>query len=213
MEACKRLATYDRAVEHGQAHKRIRTLMYAFTQYLIPALILSNSDYTKSIRVHISARYAGSDHTFIVHEDVICRHSLFFKTVCETAECGLEGKFITVIQPPLNVKVYTDWLHTQTNDLSSSVHKVYKEANPFFAFGAEDNMPTCEMLCNLWVLGNHVEDKTFENKVFDCLQKEEVLYRRKLSKGVVSGIIARTKSSSALRVWLVDHLVGLSSQG
>ena len=81
-----------------------------------------------------------------------------------------------------------------------------REQSPAVPMSKEEK---AELFVYLWLLGNDLGDSGFQNPVIDHLQGVQFMPKEKLRTDVILHIFQETRSQSGLRLWVMDHIVGI----
>ncbi|GAB7324627.1 hypothetical protein MBLNU13_g08512t1 [Cladosporium sp. NU13] len=146
-------------------------------------------DYNDSISVLVDSE----ERRFVVHKDVICATSKFFKAACSASwKEGQEGIVRLPTVKPSVFEMYVDWLY-------------------FSEIASKVTGSLTGPLIDLFLLGDMVDDRNLRNKVMDALQANN---RKTLASPTtieICRIWENTSERSMLRKWAFD-LYALRSQ-
>lgn len=126
---------------------------------------------------------------FVVHQDVICAKSKFFKAACSGWE---EGEESTLRLPKVEGKVfqsYVGWAYGNTLVAASTVD--------------ED----VEMAIKLNLLGEVLDDVRLRNRTIKALTSLSVMNKKAPNAADTKVIWANTTSKSLLRKWVVGEMI------
>lgn len=137
----------------------------------------------------ISVVVGSEERSFVVHKDVVCASSKFFKAACSTR--WKEGQEKVVRLPtvkPAVFEMYMDWLYFG-KIVNSASYATPSLLDPFI---------------HLSLLGDMVDDKNLRNKAMDALQAKA--YEEKVSPcpRQIHHIWENTSERSMLRKWALD---------
>ena len=166
------------------------------------------SDYTSTVTVLVGE----GDVAFVVHQDLICNRSSFFKAAC--SKTWMDAREKTVSLPdhlPTTFKLYLEWAYSQTSDNAGLARAVAKanetnESN-FLKKEAKRNRCICHELCLLWCLADYLGDQACKNEVIDNLLRAygpREVEAAGISSETVVLVYQRTQPHSSVRKWLID---------
>ena len=149
--------------------------------------------------------------SFIVHKDMICSRSSFFKAACSGVWSEAKERKVELpdYSPP-SFKIYLEWAYSQSADLGELARaaiqpgmRKYEGDQPI----SERKRRTCDVLCELWMLADYLGDNTCKNKVVDTLIKESNEKKIAVSSKAVSDVYKKTPSGCGLQRWLTDAML------
>ena len=147
------------------------------------------------------------EETFTVSERFICNRSPVLKTACSTE--WPVGQSKTVRLPdiaPRHFQIYLDWADSYGR--ASMMGLIEKTCLQLDGGKKMEVHLLLEVnyLCNLWTLGNALQDSKFKNHVMDEILKHELPKRRLLVPATIGDAIQEATSDSKLRSWMLDHM-------
>jgi len=146
-------------------------------------LTFPSHDYNKTIKVLIGPE----EQIFIIHTDVVCAKSRFFKAACSGR--WKEGQEECVRLPDVKPEIfqcYVDWVY----------------GGIFVAEGPVDN--EVKMATSLYVLGDILDDIRLRNTALKALTSYACVERKHPSVGSIRRAWINTPSHSLFRKWIVD---------
>ena len=146
---------------------------------------------------------------FVVHKDLICTNSPFFKAACSSWWPRPKGQPIKLPDhKPRTFQLYCDWLYSPSSSLRAAAEAVdgLPDSNSMAVMGDDHGTTICTRLCYLWILADYLNDTGCKNEVINSLL-------RGLHGNIASArtrvfpIVYQTRETSALRRWLIDCVV------
>lgn len=140
----------------------------AFVSCLILLIAVHRSNYRKVISVLVGE----AAESFIVHQDLICASSEFFRAAVSQGRTEAEAKKVHLHeQNPAAFNIYLDWLYDGERDVVEMNDLALNYAEELVA--AEERIPerilpsklSGPALCKLWVLGDFLDDLEFKKDV------------------------------------------------
>lgn len=184
------------------------------TLLTVPGRSNNRSTYTDTISVLVGPK----QDRFTVHKDIICNHSIFFQTACSaTWKEGQTGIVTLSHVEPYHFKIYVEHLYNESADLSDLATGLVNTQG-LDSVGQKKAATTEEaalrLLCELWVLGDFLGDKSFNNDVMDripVMMEDYIKAKTETGAGnfadTAAYIIASAPVGSALNEWLVELTV------
>lgn len=138
---------------------------------------------------HTNALISYNERSFVVHKDVVCASSKFFKAACSLSwKEGQEGIVRLPTARPCVFEMYLDWIYF--GEIASKVTD--------WSMGP---------LINLYMLGDMLDDKDLRNNVIVALQNGSYKARKITGTSHICHIWENTKESSMLRKWALDAIL------
>ncbi|TKA66527.1 hypothetical protein B0A55_10252 [Friedmanniomyces simplex] len=158
------------------------------------------SNYNATITVLVGP----SEASFTVHKDLICRNSKFFEKACSGD--WKEARERTVRLAGTNAsffQIYVEKLYFPTANLyDNTADALRPSAKPFLVM---DRNEVLFQLCQIWALGDYLQDHGFQNAVVDTLAMNAA--QEVPSGSTVEWVVGNTSTDSPLRKWLVNALI------
>ena len=145
----------------------------------------------------------------IVHQDLICRRSTFFKAALSRGWKEAQDKVVHLpkVLPP-EFRTYVETIYGYGCDLSGLAYTLaldrLKEKGVSNISYALVEVIAIEALSILWIHGDYLGDVKFKNDVIDNINKT---LKRKVTAATISRVFTETQPGSALQRFIVDYCV------
>lgn len=151
---------------------------------------------------------------FIVHQDLICHRSLFFRAACSNHTwTESQSKQVQLLAQNANTfRIYLQWAYHLIGNLADLCRRSLLKVSGHDVTSYDViRMNTCLVLCHVWMLADFLNDVGCKNEVISNLVREHAadnfkyLWHPKLPRTIYGG----TVRGSGLRKWLVDSTLPL----
>lgn len=155
--------------------------------------------------------------TIIVHEDLICDVSEFFKAACKKEWTPAEGQGKERVIPlpehePNTFRWYlesiynSDWLGDLAAELYSG--EMCFEAG---SQATEEGSATLHLLCKLWILADFLGDVNMQDTIIRRLAMLKELVKALFTTAILEHVVHATSVDSRLQQLIVDYLASYFS--
>lgn len=173
-------------------------------------LLGANHDARSTYDTFITVLVGENKKSFLVHQDLICDRSPFFKAACSSAWPANSGAVQLPNHQPFVFQAYLQWAYSASHDLSSVMHEIvedqadYKNDTPLF-----QSRVRCSALTMLWILADYLQDSACKNNVMKNLDREQSTNKglHHNLHGLFETVYTKTVQGSGLRRWLVDTVL------
>lgn len=163
----------------------------------------------------VSVLVGSAESKFVVHSDIVCKRSKFFKAACSGQWKEATNRTVKLpIIHTITFRLFLDWLYAPAGSLMQIIHTEVAEvadnqgsqaAAELLQVEAGKRVGSCYYLCSLWIVADFLDAVELQYEAIDGLLT--LPGRFVVPKPIVTKIWENTAAGSGLRLWLIDQMV------
>lgn len=166
--------------------------------------IFYSISYDKIVRIN-GRRSDDSSQVFIVHEDLISKHSSYIREICSERESAAGITEVNIFpSEAYPIRHYIDWLYAGRKDLVNVI-----ENERYYTLPMRKSKQA-RIPARMWLLGDKWDDQDLKNLVMDALCDIEFSPTETLPASSIRFILDTTSTKSRLRSWLMEHITSIT---